>query len=60
MALIAAAPAFHGPGFLVPTRNARLLRWCLEQGLRIERPLTLMAMGRYQAPRGAYLPSIGY
>jgi GNAT superfamily N-acetyltransferase len=60
MALIAAAPAFLGPGFLVPTRNARLLRWCLEQGLRIEQPLTLMAMGRYQQPRGAWLASIGY
>jgi GNAT superfamily N-acetyltransferase len=60
MALVAAAPAFLGPGFLVPTRNARLLRWCLEQGLRIQQPLTLMAMGRYQAPRGAWLASIGY
>jgi len=46
MALIAAAPAFLGPGFLVPTRNARLLRGCLEQGLRIQQPLTRMAMGR--------------
>jgi hypothetical protein len=60
MALIAAAPAYLGPGFLVPTRNAALLRWCLEQGLRIQQPLTLMAMGRYQTPSGAYLPSIGY
>ncbi len=60
MALIAAAPAYLGPGFLVPTRNARLLRWCLEQGLRIQQPLTLMAMGRYEPPRGAYLASIGY
>lgn len=60
MALIAAAPAFLGPGFLVPTRNAQLLRWCLEQGLRIEQPLTLMAMGQYREPRGAYLASIGY
>ena len=60
MALIAAAQAFLGPGFLVPTRNAQLLRWCLEQGLRIEQPLTLMAMGRYREPRGAYLASIGY
>jgi predicted N-acetyltransferase YhbS len=60
MALVAAAPAFHGPGFLVPTRNAKLLRWCLEQGLRIVQPLTLMAMGRYAAPRGAYLASISY
>jgi GNAT superfamily N-acetyltransferase len=60
MALIAAAPAFLGPGFLVPTRNARLLRWCLEQKLRIEQPLTLMATGQYREPRGAYLPSILY
>jgi GNAT superfamily N-acetyltransferase len=59
-ALIAAAPAFHGPGFLVPTRNAALLRWCLEQGLRIVQPMTLMSMGRYQEPRGAWLASILY
>jgi GNAT superfamily N-acetyltransferase len=32
-ALIAAAPSFSGPGFLVPMRNAELFRWCLEQGL---------------------------
>jgi GNAT superfamily N-acetyltransferase len=60
MALIAAAPAFLGPGFLVPTRNARLLRWCLEQGLRIEQPMTLMARGQYREPRGSCLPSILY
>jgi GNAT superfamily N-acetyltransferase len=30
-ALIAAAPAFQGPGILVPTRNAGLFRWCLEK-----------------------------
>jgi len=59
-ALIAAAPAFHGPGFLVPTRNAALLRWCLEQGLRIVQPMTLMSIGRYQEPRGAWLASITY
>jgi GNAT superfamily N-acetyltransferase len=59
-ALIAAAPIFHGPGFLVPTRNAALLRWCLEQGLRIVQPLTLMSMGRYEQPRGAWLASIAY
>jgi len=59
-ALIAAAPAFHGPGFLVPTRNAALLRWCLEQGLRIVQPMTLMSMGRYQEPRGAWLESVLY
>jgi GNAT superfamily N-acetyltransferase len=59
-ALIAAAPIFHGPGFLVPTRNAELLRWCLEQRLRIVQPMTLMSMGRYEQPRGAWLASISY
>lgn len=43
--------------FNVPSRDTRLMRWCLDQGLRIERPLTLMARGWYQEPRGPYLPS---
>ncbi len=59
-ALIAAATEFSGPGFLLPTRNADLLRWCLEQGLRIVQPMTLMTMGMYQEPRGPFLPSILY
>lgn len=57
-ALIAAAAAFQGPGILVPTRNAELFRWCLENGLRVVQPLTLMTMGLYNEPAGAYLPSI--
>ena len=57
-ALIGASPAFLGPGFLLPTRNAELLRWCLENGLRIIQPLTLMSRGLYQEPRGAFMPSI--
>jgi len=59
-ALIAAAPQFPGPGFLVPTRNAELLRWCLDHGLRIVQPMTLMTIGLYNEPRGAWLPSIAY
>jgi GNAT superfamily N-acetyltransferase len=59
-ALIAAAASFAGPGFLLPTRNTALLRWCLERGLRIVQPMTLMTMGQYQEPQGAYLPSILY
>jgi GNAT superfamily N-acetyltransferase len=43
--------------FNLPTRDARLFRWCLDQGLRIDRPLTLMARGWYQDPRGSYFPS---
>lgn len=57
-ALIAAAPGFAGPGLLVPTRNAELLRWCLSHGLRIVQPMTLMTIGLYNEPQGAYLPSV--
>ena len=59
-ALIAAAPAFGGPGFLVPTRNAELFLWCLERGLRVVQPMTLMSIGLYNEPAGAFLPSILY
>jgi predicted N-acetyltransferase YhbS len=59
-ALIANAEAFLGPGILVPTRNAVLFRWCLENGLRVVQPMTLMTVGFYNEPAGAYLPSILY
>lgn len=59
-ALIASADAFLGPGILVPTRNAGLFRWCLENGLRVVQPMTLMTAGFYNEPAGAYLPSILY
>ena len=44
----------------LPTRQEGLFRWCLEQGFRIEKPLTLMAMGEYHEPRGCYFPSGTY
>jgi predicted N-acetyltransferase YhbS len=59
-ALIAAAPAFAGPGFLVPTRNHDLFDWCLQHRLRLVRQATLMTVGLYNEPAGAYLPSISY
>jgi predicted N-acetyltransferase YhbS len=59
-ALIGAAPAFGGPGFLVPTRNAELFLWCLERGLQVVQPMTLMSIGLYNEPAGAFLPSILY
>lgn len=59
-ALIGAAPAIEGPGFLLPTRNGDLLRWCLGHGLRVLQPATLMSQGLYNEPRGAFLPSILY
>jgi hypothetical protein len=59
-ALIGAASEFLGPGFLLPTRNAGMFRWCLEHGLRIVQPMTLMSIGFYNEPQGAFLPSIVY
>jgi predicted N-acetyltransferase YhbS len=59
-ALIAAAQEFSGPGFLLPTRNAGLFRWCLEHGLRVVQPMTLMTKGMYREPEGPFLPSILY
>ena len=59
-ALIGTAPAFPGPGFLLPTRNAELFRWCLEHGLRVVQPMTLMSLGLYSKPAGAFLPSVLY
>ena len=59
-ALISAATEFQGPGILVPTRNAGLFRWCLESGLRVVQPMTLMTAGLYNEPAGAYFPSISF
>jgi GNAT superfamily N-acetyltransferase len=59
-ALIGAATGFAGPGFLLPTRNGDLLRWCLGHGLRVIQPMTLMSMGLYNEPEGAFLASVIY
>jgi hypothetical protein len=59
-ALIGAAETFSGTGILVPTRNSALFRWCLESGLRVVYSMTLMTIGLYNEPTGAYLPSVLY
>lgn len=59
-ALIAAAPEFDGPGFLLPVSNGELFRWALTQGIRVVQVMTLMTLGLYNQPLGAYLPSILY
>jgi predicted N-acetyltransferase YhbS len=59
-ALISAVPAIDGGGFLLPTRNGELFRWCLENGLRLVHQMTLMTTGLYNEPAGAYLPSVLY
>ncbi|MDX6504747.1 MAG: hypothetical protein QOE29_1872 [Gaiellaceae bacterium] len=58
IALLGSAGTFMGLGILVPSRNADLLRWCLAHGLRIVQQSTLMTIGLYNEPAGAYLPSI--
>ena len=59
-ALLTSVESFGGPGILLPTRNSSLFRWCLAQGLRVVQPMTLMSMGLYNEPRGAWLPSVTF
>ena len=58
MALIGASPAFDGPGFLLPTRNYEVFKWSLGAGLKLVYQMTLMSIGPYDEPKGAYLPSV--
>jgi GNAT superfamily N-acetyltransferase len=58
IALLGAAEAFMGLGILIPSRNADLLRWALTSGLTVVQQSTLMTIGLYNEPVGAYLPSI--
>ena len=59
-ALIGAATEFPGPGFLLPTRNHEVFQWCLSCELKLVFQMTLMSIGLYNEPAGAYLPSILY
>jgi predicted N-acetyltransferase YhbS len=56
----ASASSANGLSFILPTRSASLFRWCLNEGLRAVKPMTLMTMGEYHEPKGCYLPSVGY
>jgi predicted N-acetyltransferase YhbS len=44
---------------LVPLRSG-FFHWCLEQGLRTVKVMNVMAIGRYQDPRGCWFPSSVY
>ena len=55
MVLIGAATEFGGPGFLLPTRNHEAFKWCLDRGLRLVFQMTLMTVGLYNDPVGAYM-----
>jgi GNAT superfamily N-acetyltransferase len=59
-ALISAVTEIPTPGILVPARNSELFRWCLAKGMRVVQPMTLMTIGLYSEPRGAYMPSVLY
>jgi GNAT superfamily N-acetyltransferase len=45
---------------LVPIRQAGLFRWCLDERMRVVKPMTLMAIGAYREPAGAFFPSVFY
>jgi predicted N-acetyltransferase YhbS len=59
-ALLSGAAALGGEplSLLVPTRQSDLFRWCLSEGLRVVKPMTLMTAGAYQEPAGSYYPSV--
>ena len=46
--------------FLLPVRQADLFRWCLAEGLRVVKPMTLMTSGQYRDPAGCYFVSVLY
>ncbi len=58
--LLGSAAVVEEPlAFLVPLRSS-LFRWCLEEGLRLVKPMNLMALGDYRDPRGSWFPSVLY
>ena len=58
--LLGAAAAVEEPiAFLVPLRSG-LFRWALAEGLRLVKPMNVMALGEYQEPRGSWFPSVLY
>ena len=55
----AAAAAEDPLAFLVPLRSG-LFRWSLAEGLRLVKPMNLMALGDYREPQGGWFPSVLY
>jgi hypothetical protein len=51
IALLASVDEFTGLGFLVPSRNTRLMVWCFDAGPKIVQQSTLMTIGLYNEPR---------
>lgn len=61
-ALLAGAAKLTGQplSFLLPSRNGDLFRRFLAKGLKVVKPMSLMSMGEYREPQGAFLPSVLY
>lgn len=58
--LLGASATMDEPvAFLVPLRSG-LFAWGLSEGLRLVKPMNLMAIGEYQEPDGAWFPSVLY
>jgi hypothetical protein len=59
-ALLAGSSAATGRpvALLLPTRQASLFRWCLVNGLKGHRAMTLMSMGAHNHPSGTWFPSL--
>lgn len=58
--LILTSDQIGGTGFLLPTRNDRLLRQCLREGFRIVSLMNMMTIGEYRQLQGSFLPSVGF
>jgi GNAT superfamily N-acetyltransferase len=58
--LLGAAVAVEEPIELAVPLRSPLFRWCLSEGLRLVKPMNLMALGEYQEPRGSWFPSVLY
>ena len=56
----AAASTSEPLAFLLPVRQADLFRWCLGEGMRVVKPMTLMTTGQYRDPAGCYFVSVLY
>ncbi len=56
----AAALAGRPLSFLVPASQGATLRWCLDQRLRIVKPMSYMTLSDYRRPTGPWLPSTMY
>ena len=58
--MLGAAASVDDPiAFLVPLRSP-LFRWSLTEGLRLVKPMNVMALGEYHEPRGSWFPSVLY